>query len=213
MVDFAASQNQFKAWRDDKNRREKLLSDLLDIIKSHVYRKFGSVVYNPAFSRLSKENQEEFRLNAYVLAARACVADVAIWKKRENMSHVPTAYVFEEGDIGVGKLSDRMLADGHAKPLFFAKKPRVSAEGTPIEAYSPLQAADLLAYEIYKVVRDVAKAGGPVNKFRWPLEQLESIQGVIGEFTTRDLAALNNALDGIRLKETDLTRSATSSTQ
>src|SRR5579862_5235981 len=43
MVDFAASRKQFSAgWKDNEPRRQKLLGDLLDIIKSRTYRLFAS---------------------------------------------------------------------------------------------------------------------------------------------------------------------------
>lgn len=49
MVDFAASQGQFKGWRNSESRRRKLLADLMDLISSHVYRKFGCVIENGQF--------------------------------------------------------------------------------------------------------------------------------------------------------------------
>lgn len=197
MVDFAACQDQFKKWRGNEQRRIDLLSDLIGIIQSHAYRKFASSVSTPNLSKLSPENRSEFRMNAYVLAARASVADVSLWKRRENMQHVCTAYAFEEGDDGQGKLSERMRADGYQSPFFLPKKPYVGADGAVVEAFTPLQAADILAYEVGKAIRDFEQRG-PLDRLRKPLEMLEQIPGEIGEFTVKDMAALDKELSDIR---------------
>jgi hypothetical protein len=55
-----SSSGQFKSWRNDEPRRRALLADLIDIIKSHVYRKFGSAVENKHFHRRSPKNQKAF---------------------------------------------------------------------------------------------------------------------------------------------------------
>jgi hypothetical protein len=78
------------------------------------------------------------------------VADISNWKQQEGLSHVPTGYVFEEGDNGAGLLSERLLKDGHSRPYFLPKKDRAEPDGTRINAYTPLQAADMLAYELAK---------------------------------------------------------------
>lgn len=197
MVDFAACQGQFRAWRGDEQRRVDLLSDLIGIIQSHVYRKFASSVSTPSLGRLSPENRRAFKMNAYVLAARSSVADVSLWKKTANMAHVPTAYVFEEGDEGEGRLSERMRADGYQSPIFLPKTSYISADGALVEAFTPLQAADLLAYEIGKAIRDFEQRG-PLDRLRKPLEMLEQIPGEIGEFTAKDMTALDNALKDIQ---------------
>lgn len=38
-VEFAHSRKEFDGWRDDEQRRRNLLSDLMEIIKTHVSRK------------------------------------------------------------------------------------------------------------------------------------------------------------------------------
>jgi hypothetical protein len=200
MVDFASSRDQFVGWDKDEPGRRRLLGGLMDIIRSHVYRKFGCVVENSQFYRLSKDNQKEFSLNAYSLAGRSCVADVALWKRQEAMSHVPIAYVFEEGDDGVGLLTDRMLKDGHSRPHFLPKKDRTGPDGSPINAYTPLQAADMLAYELAKRTNDVLNGKGD-TKFRWALREFDRIPGEPGMYSPKDLTDLDKNLNDISSKE------------
>lgn len=199
MVDFAACQRQFLGWRDNETRRRTLFGDLMGIIKAHVYCKFGCAIENDQFYALSPANQQEFALNAYSLAGRTCVADVYKWKARNGLGHVPTGYVFEEGDEGAGLLVQRMEEDGHATPRFKPKVDRVEPDGSPINAYTPLQAADILAYEFAKPYKDVL-AGNPPSKFRWGFDQLNHIPGEIGTYSPRDLRELNEKLNELSLK-------------
>jgi hypothetical protein len=100
MVDFAQSRKQFASGRkDDEERRRLLYGDLLDIIKSHVYRQFASVIEIGTFDTLSNENKKEYSLNAYTLAGRSCAADVRKWQVQERFQP-PTGYAFEDGDDG-----------------------------------------------------------------------------------------------------------------
>jgi hypothetical protein len=200
MVDFAASQDQFAGWRNDEPRRRKLLGDLMGIIKSHAYRKIGCVIENDEFYRLAEPNQKEFSLNAYTLAARTCVADVSNWKKREGLSHVPTGYVFEEGDDGKGMLIKRMQEDGYSLPYFLPKKDRTGPDGDVIGAYTPLQAADLLAYEIAKPYKDVLEGKPQPDRFRWAFEELLTIPGELGYYSPKNLKDLNDRFDELRVR-------------
>jgi hypothetical protein len=47
-LDFAHSRKEFSGWKEQEPRRRKLLSDLIELIKRHAYRKFGSIVVNAA---------------------------------------------------------------------------------------------------------------------------------------------------------------------
>jgi hypothetical protein len=137
MVEFAQSRKQFaNGWKDDEPRRHHLHGDLLDIIKSHVYRQFASVVEMGTFDTLSGENKKEYSLNAYALAARSCAADVRMWQVRERFQP-PTGYAFEDGDDGKGKISERFLEDGLSRPEFKLKKDTIK-DGAPVRAYTPL---------------------------------------------------------------------------
>jgi hypothetical protein len=180
MVDFANFRRQFATgWKDNEERRKRLFGDLLDIIKSHVYRQFASAIEMNTFDQLSAENKKEFSLNAYALAARTCAADVRRWQEKEKFQP-PTAYAFEDGDEGKGLMTERFLQDGLAAPVFKGKK-----------GYTPLQAADILAYELHKPHRDLLTGKPRVQKFRFGLDQLSHIPGVPGYYSPKKLQELD----------------------
>jgi hypothetical protein len=52
MKEFAHSAGQFSVgWKGEEERRRRLLSDLMALITSHAYRKFGIVVTNETFRK------------------------------------------------------------------------------------------------------------------------------------------------------------------
>jgi len=149
MVDFAASRGDFKdGWRNNEPRRKKLLEDLLDIIRTYTFRWFGSIVENENLTSLiSKRHREQYYYNAFSLAARTCMHRVDNWCSREKINSVVN-FVFEDGDFGRGELIKQLDKFSHfPKPDFRPKKDKIK-NGRLTPGFSPLQAADFLAYEI-----------------------------------------------------------------
>lgn len=198
MVDFASCRKQFRTgWREDEPRRRSLYSDLIGIINSHVYRQFASVIESDQFGKLSPENRKEYSLNSYVLACRTCAAEITRWKTREGLDHVPTGFAFEDGDIGRGMLTKRFLEDGYPEPTFLPKRDTARSDGTMINGYTPLQAADILAYELHKPYRDILSGKPQTEKFRWGFEQLSKIPGVPGYYSPKNLDELGRKLEAL----------------
>src|SRR5579862_628966 len=78
-VDASGFQGPFEHWqqREDKVQlRESLFRDLMGILHSHAYRRFGCIVINQAFDTLSEELRKEFRLCANSLAGLNCKKQV-----------------------------------------------------------------------------------------------------------------------------------------
>lgn len=191
MVEFAQSSGAFKeGWRQDEKRRQELLSDLISIIRRNSYRKFGVAIINQTFQgNVPDDIKRDFRLNAYSLAGRTCVADVSKWATGEKIS-TPIQHIFEDGDIGRGKLIERMNRDGYPTPDFRQKRDSFTPEGLPVPAFTPLQAADILAYELFKVVKTV-ETSGPVSRFRWAMNEFMDMQGYLGIYQAGDLGEMS----------------------
>jgi hypothetical protein len=193
MVDFAGSRKQFAdGWKNNEKRRQSLFADLIGIIKGHVYRQFASAIEMRTLDKLSGANKKEYALNAYVLAARSCAADVRIWQEKEHFQPA-TAYVFEDGDDGKGKMTERFLNDNLPIPHFKAKKDGVKDDGTEIKAYTPLQAADILCYELLKGHRGIL-SGKRVRRFRYGFRELSKIPGEPGYYSSENMVELNRKL-------------------
>jgi hypothetical protein len=189
-VDFAQSTGQFKEdWKANEPRRQRLLADLMDIIRKHAFRRFGCAVDNELFMRyLPREQREEYFLNAYALASMDCTAQVLRWCRTQPapVFH-KVRFVFEDGDLGKGNLIKRFASDLAMTPIFESKKDKASENGK-ISAFTPLQAADFLAYEILKGCKEMK---GRQRNPRWGLEEFMQMPGELGTYDRENLEALD----------------------
>jgi hypothetical protein len=188
---------QFKPWRDwpkDKQEawRRNLFQDLMKILKSHVYRKFGCTIINKYFNTLSEENKKFYRLNAYSWAGRTCDKYVREWARNEHITS-PVQLVFEAGSEGTGELINRLFVDTKRKPIFRPKKDTVMDDGSVEHGFVPLQAGDWLAYELSDAVEK--QEAGTLKEFRWPLEQFERILGEPTVYTESDIKESESLLN------------------
>lgn len=204
MTDFAYSWGEFKeGWKDNEERRRSLLADLIGIIRSHCFHSFGCVVENKHFDKLSESNKEEFRLCAFSLAARTCVGRVSEYLRDNGLSHVRVGYVFEDGDKGKGHLIDLMVRDRYRAPFFASKKERIDPQGQIVESYPPLQAADILAYELALLFLDASKPHRDQrypnpSRWRWAMKELYKAPPLKwGYYQASDLNQLNEKLDSL----------------
>jgi hypothetical protein len=176
MVEFAQSRGQFATWRGQESRRRDLLSDLLAIIATHCYRKFGCGILIQEWSSLiSDSNKARFHIGAYAMAGSVAVATVDSWSLSEHIM-TPVEVVFEDGDTGKSTLR-HILTSRNPEPLFRPKRSTVRADGIIVPAFTPLQAADLLSYELLLLIRNLE--GGMRRDPRYPLGEFYNIPGEI----------------------------------
>jgi hypothetical protein len=182
--EFAQSVGAFEnGWKDEAKRRESLCADLMEIIKSHAYRQFGHVVINKVLEdNMSAATKAKYKVSPFSLAGRSCAASLRLWLKRDGWNTVPEL-IFEDGDLDRGFLIDALVRDGFAPPIFRPGRDRETKDGLIIEGLTPLQAADWLAYEIFKA----SKAAGV---YRWPMIEFLSSPGHLGIYEIDDVKAL-----------------------
>jgi hypothetical protein len=187
MQSFAQSSGIYRSWKKDEGRRRKLLGDLTVIIFKYAKRKFGASVVNSDLNALIDDDaRKAFALSAYGIAGRGAVGNVDEWLKTEPPQLVD--YVFESGDFNHGDLIRRMIDDGLPAPNFKPKTDRPGRNGTVIPAFTPLQAADILAYEYMLAVERERDPKFP--KSRWGHERFDRMPGDIGKFTVQDIGRI-----------------------
>lgn len=188
MSEFSGTYSRhYDGWSE--TRRRDLLSDLIGLIQSFAYRKFGTCVVNQYLADgLSPDLKERFLLNAYPLGGRKCAGEIREWILREFRS---SSYelIFEDGDLHKGKLLDRLCADGFPAPVF---KPKITKDQSK-PAFIPLQAADILAFEAYQAAKNIHEPSA-INCERWPFIQLGKIPGELGIFSSKNIDELENML-------------------
>jgi hypothetical protein len=146
MSKFEARRGEFDGW--DNERRLRVQKRLLGIIKRRVTLGVFCAVNLAAY----EETMTEFRRtnfgSPYNFCVKLCLAFVSFWAQ-EYKRKEPIAYVIEHG-AGYNKEINRSFADMFASQEWRQIFRLGSLSFVDKKAALPLQAADLLAYEVWK---------------------------------------------------------------
>jgi hypothetical protein len=174
MKEFAHSTGQFKAWKNQEDRRRMLLGRLIEIIQETKATPIGAAVSLRDFDSLTATQQSQFR-GPYYVCFQTCTRGAAIQAVFEpSEEKVSMVYAFND-EYGT------VNAETGAEALWHAIKKNVDldikmnermgsyAPSTPADML-PLQAADLFAYELCHEFENRIKR--PNDKMRWGLRQI-----------------------------------------
>lgn len=187
-VEWAHCRKQFEGWKNRERDRQRLASDLMDILHRHAYRQFACGVLNEAFQKIEVNLRKQFRLCAYSLAGRTVARLVRDWCFSEHIAQVEL--VFEAGDSGDTDLRQRFIEDLGYEPLFRPKKDTPLPDGTTQPRFVPLQAADWLAYELARLIKNPPD----FDDMRWPMKQFYRFHGSPQHYSIEDTANLERLL-------------------
>ena len=163
-----------KTWIGKEERRKALIRDLLNITLDHAYYKFAVVVQKDAFDNLTPDiRAAQLGGTQLAMAGSFIVGLVANWKKIENYQTKPE-YFFEDGDIDKGTLMKVIKDKTGADPIF---RPKVDDPDKGVVTFTPLQAADIFAYEVKQVADEIGHILPMDFRFRFPYTQLHKIRG------------------------------------
>jgi hypothetical protein len=187
---FAHSRNQFTGWDTQESRRRSLISDLLEIISAKVWHKFACVIPSESFRSASAETQMALGGHMIAAAAYMIVGGILSWKDH-NRYGGNVEYVFEDGDEGRGALVKVIKKEAGVEPLF---RPKRDDPAKSISAFTPLQASDIYAYEVKKIVDEI---GTPLRHdftFRFPYMHLDKIPGQPTIFSEKSVQVTEQVL-------------------
>ncbi len=181
MKEFAHSTKIFTDWRGDEPRRRALLSDLIQVLFETVDHGFAAVVPHDVFRAVDRDYQLSERYkNPYVFACRDVMASCNTWL-RTNKHGLNVSYVFESGDDGAGALVDLAEAERLPSPSFYPSRDLSDGQKGVIQ----LQAADFLAWEILKGMREPEDTA-PEDR-RLTIQLLSAIEQYWSVYTVRNL--------------------------
>ncbi len=185
MNEFAGSRGEFSRFKENKPDREVFLRKLIADIILRVSHACGHGVLMNDYRAVNAvyAMDDPYELTPYALCGRTCVASVSNWARRRGIPENQIRFVFEDGSQGKGTLEQRILRDKKISPVFKKKSECV-----------PLQAADLLAYEILKGHRFIFEKGIEFfEELRYPLKRLSTLvrePGDLGTYEQKDLEQL-----------------------
>jgi hypothetical protein len=168
MKEFAHSQGQFKTWKGKEELRKAFMGRAVSLIIETRGTPVGTIVSMSSFRSLTKDQQSHF-LDPYYLAFQNCTRGAAleaVFEEAEEKVAMVYSYNSEYGTNNGG----RAVQLWHAikKGWDHGSKMGSYTPSTP-GALAPLQAADLVAYELSHEFENRVKR--PKDSMRWPLRQ------------------------------------------
>jgi hypothetical protein len=185
MSEFGCGMGQYAAWRKDKERRKVFMTKAVDITLRNVLWSFSSGILLADYARLNREYKlSESQGEPYAMCALGSTQGMVTWMEKRHIDRCVAIY--EDGDNGRGDFIERYRAVA-------GRSPHMAQKGE----FGPLEAADILAYEHAKLVRD--KENGRVTRvegIRIPFRRFEADRriswGYHNEKTLRALVVGHN---------------------
>jgi hypothetical protein len=145
MAPFSNRAGRYAWWPEEKRRDG--LARLIGIVNDRALASVGVVLPVHLYDRLLTGTARERSGGPYGLAAVACAMEVAEILRADE--EAVADYVFENGALGRGQLA-KVLRDNAGSPEARNWSRIASVRFEDKRRYLPLQAADILAYELYK---------------------------------------------------------------
>jgi hypothetical protein len=201
MKDFSQSKGPFSKWssKEFEPLRRAFMKGLCDCIVSNVAYTFGAIITRKHYEGLVPADLRKDMGSPYTFLGRYCIARVAVWAQ-DNSPTEPINIIFERGQPQASLRTQHNLLSANEQArteyrlglLSFADKfDRKHPEDTVL----PLQAADLVAYELLKhwntlqeysnrLVKDYIKP----DLRRYPLKRLMELPKDWNKLTAFDIA-------------------------
>lgn len=189
MTDFANQSSPFGGWAEDQRRD--VLTHLFSVINRNVILPFGAAIRTAEYIDVfGKSDAHKFVGGPYGLAATMCFMNVGDVLNDVGV-YGEIDYVFEAGAVGAGQIQNTFNANledpGQRDRLHLASLTfRTRAEAPA------LQAADMVAYEVY---REMQRLISGVRSRRYPLRALSQVPAEWGFADREQLTAFRHAVD------------------
>jgi hypothetical protein len=142
----------------------------LALIKRHTFSSIAFAVLKRSFDKIISDKAKKICGDAYGLASIGCWYNLALQAKVPQIDGF-IAYIMESGSRGRDALT--RIHDAQSKDPEWIKNTRMhSLKFRDKRYFLPLQAADILAYEIFKHTN--RQFGGQQLPARYPLKQLNT---------------------------------------
>jgi hypothetical protein len=159
-ADLENLSGEFKGW--DPSRRTEFIKKAHAIIRQCTYSGFGVAIPKSDFEAVCPESHPYRTYGLFGWCAFGCVRSINLWCDEKNVTE-PIQYVFEAGTTGQGQF-DQIMGDLYRDPAI-RKDDRIGGWSFQGKSVLPLQAADVVAYEYFKYMRNqfVDKGTRPIR--------------------------------------------------
>lgn len=166
MSEFENRKGDFASWGD--GQRHERLNHLVGLIKEHTFSSIAFAVLSKSFDEILSEKAKRLCGDAYGFASIGCWYNLAVRAKRPKIDGY-IEYFMGAGCRGADALT-RIYREGSKDPEWTNDTRMIGLNFTDPRVFPPLQAADILAYEINKQAQ--RQLAGNRRSTRYPLKQL-----------------------------------------
>jgi hypothetical protein len=159
----------------NKKRRDAFLNELHPIIRSRTKVAIGRAVIKEDWEEVMPDWLKKFFGGVYGWCAHECVREVRDWCEHRRYQH-PIKWVFEKGAEGQGQVA-QMFTELERHPIY-SKEFRIGSWCFVGKDVVPLQAADTLAYEVFKQVENQIVDRGEKHDVRFSIKDLLRVQDI-----------------------------------
>ena len=164
---FKGEFERTKGWNEKK--RAEFLQRVHPIIRTYAKVPIGSAVIKKDFEAVMPDEVKKMVGGVYGWCAQECIVAVGMWCEHTNHRH-PVRWVLEAGTTGHGQLEKGFEAIYDNSSM----RDKCHLKGWSFEDKSvrPLQAADVLAYEVFKQVDNQIVDKGTKHPIRISMRHL-----------------------------------------
>ena len=160
MKEFSQSKKCYAKWKGNETVRARFLGMASDIIACRTQRAFCCVVSNESFDKVNLSYRVAETFNSpYALAGRTCISLANQWAGTLEDGRANIEHVFEDGGPDKGGLINSLqsMPPFQPSPAFKPSRDVLPSREWPDGRVGmvQLQAADYLAYETGKLLRDI----------------------------------------------------------
>lgn len=166
MADFAACTEQFKSWKGDRVRRERLLGRLIETITNADAYPIGAIVSIEDFRSLTEQQKLALGSDPYYVAFQAVTHQMAFAGALMTWPPEPISMVYARLKRYTSRAEE--IWDAIKAYNIYGNWMSSFTPGDPTQ-YTPLEAADLWAYELGHHFEYIQPNARP---WRWPLKEI-----------------------------------------
>jgi hypothetical protein len=174
MKEYASSVGVFKGWKDNEKKRQAIFSSLIKTIKEIQPLPIGCVFSAEDFRGLS-ERDRALVDDPYYLAFLACVAIPCLFIQNAP-PEIKLATVFGEHSVFASKAAG---FHQRVRDIYAVGNRLYSPAFRDMREFVPLQAADIMAYELYKEAD--RQRYRPEAKSRFGMIELSQLRPTTGD--------------------------------
>lgn len=145
MTDFAARKRIYQNWSEEKRR--KVFGKLMNVTESIYPLPFGAIMPMEVYRRLTEE-QQNFIIDPYFLCFQSVVAACTVFLERMNISVQEKVALIFSDQVEFRHRALQIYEQVEEAGLYTRRS--TPPDFRDMRDFAPLQAADIITYEMYK---------------------------------------------------------------